>query len=196
MYKRQALDDVICAFRDRPIEKYYPFLITDATYFKVRSEHRITSRAFMVSMGITEEGMKEIVGFGVYDNESKATWLSFYESLKKRGLQSPKMIISDAHQGEKAAIGIVYPGSPWQRCQVHFRRNIAERVPKKYMAGIGLSLIHISTHLLHAGKIVFNDCREDGVLSYLNGREITCPPSEMFIRIKEDIFGKINFWRQ
>ena len=111
----KALDDVICAFRDRPIEKYYPFLITDATYFKVRSEHRITSRAFMVSMGITEEGMKEIVGFGVYDNESKATWLSFYESLKKRGLQSPKMIISDAHQGEKAAIGIVYPGSPWQR---------------------------------------------------------------------------------
>ena len=136
----KALDDVICAFRDRPIEKYYPFLITDATYFKVRSEHRVTSRAFMVSMGITEEGMKEIVGFGVYDNESKATWLSFYESLKKRGLQSPKMIISDAHQGEKAAIGIVYPGSPWQRCQVHFRRNIAERVPKKYMAGIGNDL--------------------------------------------------------
>ncbi len=54
----------------------------------------------------------------------------------------------------------------------------------------------LTTHLLHAGKIVFNDCREDGVLSYLNGREITCPPSEMFIRIKEDIFGKINFWRQ
>ncbi len=124
----KALDEIVCGFRDRPIEKYYPFLITDATYFKVRSEHRVTSKAFMIAIGVTEQGIKEVIGFRVYDNESHNTWLSFYESLKKRGLLSPKMIISDAHKGEKTAIGKVYPDSPWQRCQVHFRKNITERI--------------------------------------------------------------------
>lgn len=136
----KALDEIVCGFRDRPIEKYYPFLITDATYFKVRSQHRVTSKAFMIAIGITEEGIKEVVGFGVYDNESHNTWSSFYESLKKRGMLSPKMIVSDAHKGEKTAIGKVYPDSPWQRCQVHFRKNITEHIQKKYVAGIGSEL--------------------------------------------------------
>lgn len=136
----KALDDIVCEFRDRSIEKSYPFLMTDATYFKVRSDHRITSRALMIAMGMTEEGIKEIIGFKVYDNESSATWLSFYESLRKRGLSAPKMIISDAHNGEKAAIGRVYPDSPWQRCQVHFRKNITDRIQKKYVAGISSEL--------------------------------------------------------
>ena len=70
----KALDDIVCEFRDRPIEKSYPFLMTDATYFKVRSDHRITSRALMIAMGMTEEGIKEIIGFRVCDNESSATW--------------------------------------------------------------------------------------------------------------------------
>lgn len=122
----KALDEIVCGFRDRPIEKYYPFLITDATYFKVRSQHRVTSKAFMIAIGITEEGIKEVVGFGVYDNESHNTWSSFYESLKKRGMLSPKMI--------------VYPDSPWQRCQVHLRKNITEHIQKKYVAGIGSEL--------------------------------------------------------
>ena len=136
----KALDEIVCGFRGRPIEKYYPFLITDATYFKVRSQHRVTSKAFMIAIGITEEGIKEVVGFGVYDNESHNTWSSFYESLKKRGMLSPKMIVSDAHKGEKTAIGKVYPDSPWQRCQVHLRKNITEHIQKKYVAGIGSEL--------------------------------------------------------
>ena len=136
----KALDDIVCEFRDRPIEKSYPFLMTDATYFKVRSDHRITSRALMIAMGMTEEGIKEIIGFRVCDNESSATRLSFYESLRKRGLSAPKMIISDAHNGEKAAIGRVYPDSSWQRCQVHFRKNITDRIQKKYVAGISSEL--------------------------------------------------------
>lgn len=136
----KALDDVVCEFRDRPIEKSYPFLMTDATYFKVRSDHRITSKALMIAVGMTEEGIKEVIGFGVYDNESSSTWLSFYESLRKRGLSAPKMIISDAHNGEKGAIGRVYPDSPWQRCQVHFRKNITGRIQKKYVAGISSEL--------------------------------------------------------
>ena len=139
----KALDEIVCGFRDRPIEKYYPFLITDATYFKVRSQHRVTSKAFMIAIGITEEGIKEVVGFGVYDNESHNTWSSFYESLKKRGMLSPKMIVSDAHKGEKTAIGKVYPDSPWQRCQVHLRKNITEHIQKKYVAGIGSELTEI-----------------------------------------------------
>ena len=63
----KALDDIVCEFRDRPIEKSYPFLMTEATYFKVRSDHRITSRALLIAMGMTEEGITEIIGFRVCD---------------------------------------------------------------------------------------------------------------------------------
>lgn len=136
----KELDAAICAFRDRPLERDYPFLITDATYFRVREDHRVRTKALLVAMGIREDGIKEIIGFHVCDTESTGTWTAFYESLKRRGLKAPKMIISDAHQGEKAAIGRVFAQSPWQRCQVHLRRNIMEKVAAKYQAGLGSEL--------------------------------------------------------
>ena len=117
-------------FKDRPLTGDYPFLIVDATYFKVREKHRIVSKAFMIAYGTNQEGHREILGFEVYDNESKETWNSFLQKLKKRGLQGLLMITSDAHEGIQDAVSKVFPEVPWQRCQFHFARNISENHQK------------------------------------------------------------------
>ena len=118
-------------FKDRPLTGKYPFLTVDATYFKVRDKHRIVSKAFMIAYGTNQEGHREILGFEVYDNESKGTWNSFLQKLKKRGIQGLLMITSDAHEGIQDAISNVFPEVPWQRCQFHFAMNISGKSPKK-----------------------------------------------------------------
>lgn len=137
----KELDVIVNNFKNRPLEGSYPFMYVDATYFKVRENHRITAKAFMVAMAITDEGKREIVGFGVYDNESKTTWKAFFESLKSRGLSDLKLITSDAHDGIIYAISKVFPEVPWQRCQTHFSRNVIEHAPKKYQKAIHAGLL-------------------------------------------------------
>lgn len=127
-------------FRSRPLEVRYPFVIVDATYFKVREEGRIISKAFMIAYGINECGVREILGFAVYNKETKDSWNDFLLSLKKRGLHGLMMITSDAHEGIRDAISKVFPDVPWQRCQFHFSRNIADKTPKKYQAGLRAEL--------------------------------------------------------
>ena len=118
----------------------YPFLTVDATYFKVRENSRVISKAFMIAYGTNAEGHREILGFGIYANESSATWTDFLLGLKKRGLTGLLMITSDAHEGILNAIGKVFPTVPWQRCQFHFIRNITDKAPKKYQAGLQTEL--------------------------------------------------------
>ena len=134
------LDKAVAEFRTRSLEGEYPFLTVDATYFKVRENSRIISKAFMIAYGTNAQGHREILGFGVYVNESAATWTDFLMGLKKRGLTGVLMITSDAHEGILAAIGKVFPTVPWQRCQFHFIRNITEKAPKKYQAGLRAEL--------------------------------------------------------
>ena len=93
------LDEKVKEFRERPLTGNYPFLTVDATYFKVRVNHRIISRAFMIAYGTNQEGHREILGFGVYENESKITWNAFLQGLKDLGLRGLLMITSDAHEG-------------------------------------------------------------------------------------------------
>ncbi len=134
------LDKDVQAFRTRPLSGEYPFLTVDATYFKVRENGRIISKALMVAFGTNAQGHREILGFGVYANESSATWTDFLKSLKKRGMTGVLMITSDAHEGILSAIGKVFPTVPWQRCQFHFIRNITDKAPKKYQAGLRTEL--------------------------------------------------------
>lgn len=134
------LDKAVKEFRTRPLEGDYPFLTVDATYFKVRENSRVISKAFMIAYGTNTEGHREILGFGVYANESSATWADFLLGLKKRGLTGLLMITSDAHDGILNAIGKVFPTVPWQRCQFHFIRNITDKAPKKYQAGLRAEL--------------------------------------------------------
>ena len=134
------LDTAVKEFQTRPLEGDYPFLTVDATYFKVRENSRIISKAFMIAYGTNAEGHRNILGFGVYANESSATWTDFLLSLKKRGLTGLLMITSDAHEGILNAIGKVFPTVPWQRCQFHFSRNITDKAPKKYQTGLRAEL--------------------------------------------------------
>ena len=136
----KTLDKEVKEFRERPLDDSYPFVWVDATYFKVRIKHRITSRAMMVATAMTKEGFREVIGFGVYENESKRTWTDFMESLKDRGLNNVRIITSDAHEGIRHAIAKVFPSTPWQRCQVHFSRNILDYAPPKVEAGLKVEL--------------------------------------------------------
>lgn len=136
----KRLDEIVNQFKNRPLTTPYMFVITDAKYFKVRENHSIVSKAFMVAMGITADGRREIIGFDTYETESEPTWIQFLTSLKDRGLTDINMITSDAHSGLIAALKRVYPEVPWQRCQYHFLKNILHEAPKKEQAGLQTEL--------------------------------------------------------
>jgi putative transposase len=126
------LDPIVNEWANRPLNtKYHPYLFVDAMYIKVREHNRVISKAVYLALGIDEEGRREILGLKVDHNESFKSWSSFFQHLISRGLQSPKLVISDAHEGLKKAIQQDFVGTSWQRCNVHFKRNIVEAMPKK-----------------------------------------------------------------
>lgn len=155
------LDKSVEAFRNRPLTEAYPFLTLDATYFKVRENHRIVSKALMLGYATNEKGIREIVGFGVYSNESKEAWNDFVGSLKKRGLSGLLMITSDAHEGIRDAIAKNYPEVPWQRCQFHFSKNIGDKAPKKYQAGLRSEL----TEMFNCSTIAEARRKRDAIIA-------------------------------
>ena len=108
----KSLDAYVDEFRNRPLTDSYPFLTVDATYFKVRENHRVTARALMTAFAVNSRGLLEVVGFKAYPNESTETWTDFLSGLRQRGLTDPRMIISDAHGGIVAAVGRVFPTLP------------------------------------------------------------------------------------
>lgn len=136
----KELDDKVKEFRDRPLAGDYPFMTIDATYFKVRENSRVISKAFMIAYATNSEGHREIIGFDIYRNESKETWNAFLKQLKARGLTGVRMITSDAHEGIIDAISKQFPDVPWQRCQFHFSRNITQKTPAKYQKGLASEL--------------------------------------------------------
>ena len=139
----RELDAPVRAFVDRPIEKRYLFVMADATYLKVRENHRITSKALMIAIGLDCSGMKEVIGFSLEDSETEATWTAFLSSLRSRGLSGMAMLTSDAHEGLVFALGKVFPGVPWQRCQAHFTRNICALAPKNLREGLRCELVEM-----------------------------------------------------
>lgn len=142
------LDKDVQSFRNRPLTQEYPFVMADATYFKVRENHRLTSKAMMIAIGTSADGKREVLGFGVFDSETNATWEEFFSSLKKRGLHGVKMLTSDAHEGIQYGLCRVFPEVPWQRCQTHFSRNVMDHAPKQYQTAIHdemLKMYHAET---------------------------------------------------
>ena len=114
--------------------------MVDATYFKAREDHRIVSKAFLVALAITSDGAREIVGFDVFDAEDNYSWQTFFKDLKSRGLEGVHMVISDAHKSILRAITKTYSEAAWQRCQVHFIRNILEETPTRFKEGLKTEL--------------------------------------------------------
>ena len=124
------LDAEVAHFRSRSLaHTAFPYLFLDATYLKARVAGRVVSRAVVIATGVTAEGGREILGLDVGDSEDGAFWTAFLRSLKARGLHGVQLVISDAHTGLKHAIGAVLAGAGWQRCRVHFHRNVLARVP-------------------------------------------------------------------
>lgn len=128
----QKLDPIINTWANRSLSStYYPYVFLDAMYIKVREHHQVVSKAVYIATAITEENIREILGLSVDHVESYDSWCRFLQQLKSRGIQSPKLVISDAHQGLQKAIQREFLGTGWQRCNVHFKRNIIDKLPKK-----------------------------------------------------------------
>ena len=129
----EEIDERVNAFLDRPLEGDWPFVWLDATYIKVRQSGRIVSVAVIVAVGVNNEGKREVLGLTVGVSEAETFWSEFLRSLTRRGLRGVKLVISDAHEGLKAAIAKVL-GATWQRCRVHFMRNVLAHVGKGQQA--------------------------------------------------------------
>ena len=125
------LDTSLEVFRTRPLGHVeFPYVFCDATYVKARVGGRVVSRAIVVATGVTRTGDREVLGCDVGDSEDGAFWTAFLRSLRARGLTGVKLVISDAHRGLVGAIEAVLLGAAWQRCRVHFMRNVLAKVPK------------------------------------------------------------------
>lgn len=149
----QHLDGVVEPFRQRPLQGAYPYLWLDALYVKVRQNHRIINQAVVIGIGVRETGEREIVGFAVGASE-EAFWLEFLRSLLARGLHGVQLVISDAHEGLKAAIGKVFNRATWQRCRVHCLRNLLAHVPQgdKAMVAAAVRTIFAQPNRQTAGQ--------------------------------------------
>ena len=127
----EDIDDRVNSFLDRKLEGEWPYLWLDATYLKVRENGRIVSVAAIIATAVNGEGRREIIGLGLGPSEAAVFWLGFLRSLESRGLKGVKLVISDAHEGLKAAIAQVFKAG-WQRCRVHFMRNALAHVSKTH----------------------------------------------------------------
>ncbi len=117
------IDGKVAAFLDRPLEGEWPYLWLDATYVKVREQGRIVSVAVIVAVAVNSDGRREVLGISIGVSEAETFWTDFLRSLARRGLRGVRLVISDAHEGLKAAVARVLHAS-WQRCRVHFMRNV------------------------------------------------------------------------
>jgi putative transposase len=118
----EEIDERVKTFLDRPIEGDWPYLWIDATYVKVRQAGRIVSVAVTVAVAVNTDGRREVLGMAIGASEAETFWIEFLRKLRRRGLSGVKLVISDAHEGLKAAVAKVF-NATWQRCRVHFMRN-------------------------------------------------------------------------
>lgn len=126
-----GLDDEMAAFRTRSLGHIeFPYVFADATYVKGRVRNQVVSRAVVVATGVSMTGEREVLGCAVGDTEDEAFWTEFFRSLRSRGLSGVRLVISDHHLGLKNAIAKAFVGAGWQRCRVHFMRNVLAKVTR------------------------------------------------------------------
>lgn len=134
------IDERVQAFLNRPLEGDWPYLWIDAIYVKQRQAGRIVSVATIVAVAVNTDGCRKVLGMSVGPSEAEPFWTDFLRQLTRRGLRGVRLIVSDAHEGLKAAASKVL-GSTWQRCRVHFMRNALALVPKKQQPAVA-TMIH------------------------------------------------------
>jgi transposase-like protein len=142
------LDERVEAFRGRTLgHTAFPYVYFDATYINVRDDAlgQVVSRAVVIATGITAGGDREILGVDIGDSEDETFWTRFMRSLRDRGLGGVRLVISDAHAGLKAAIRKCFAGASWQRCRVHYVRNLLATVPKAHSEFVAAAFRSIFT---------------------------------------------------
>ena len=139
----KELNDQVKAFRERPLQETYPVLWVDSLYEKIRVGHRVQNMAVAVVVGLDEQGRRDILAVEPMYEESEATYQALFDNLKDRGLKSVWLVVSDAHKGLAKAIQSSFVGCSWQRCKVHFMRNILAHVPAKGKAAFAEKLKQI-----------------------------------------------------
>lgn len=130
-----GLDERVAAFRGRTLGHItFPYVYLDATYINVRDDAlgQVVSRAVVIATGITATGDREVLGVDIGDSEDETFWTRFLRSLRDRGLAGVRLVISDAHEGLKKSIRRCFAGASWQRCRVHYARNLLAKVPKSH----------------------------------------------------------------
>jgi transposase-like protein len=135
-----SLDAQADAFRSRRLDADYPYLWVDARYEHVREDHRVQSMAVVIAYGVRADGVREVLGLDIGLREDVVVWRDFLQGLVARGVRGVKLVISDAHVGLKQAIKEVFLGAAFQRCRVHFRRNLLSRVPKSAQAMVAATV--------------------------------------------------------
>src|SRR5881227_2904212 len=133
------IDERVTGFLERPLEGEWPYLWLDATYLKVRDGGRIVSVAAIIAVAVDAEGRREIVGLHLGPSEAETFWATFLKGLVRRGLKGVKLVVSDAHEGLKAAIRRVL-GATWQRCRVHWMRSALAHVGKGQQSVVAAAL--------------------------------------------------------
>jgi len=131
------LDEKLSDFRRRSLKATeYPYLHIDARYEKVRVDSRVVSQAVLVAVGFTSDGRREVLDWRIADSESQETWGQLFRELKDRGLKGVKLVVSDAHRGIRSALERHFQGVPWQRCRVHFKREMGRKVSYKQLKAL------------------------------------------------------------
>jgi len=159
------LDPIVAAFRTRPLTGEHRYLWVDATYHKVRVDGRVISQATVVAIGITSDGERQVLGVDVGPSEDRACWTAFLRSLVKRGLKGVRLVVSDAHEGLKQALGTVLTGTTWPRCRVHFMRNLLATVPHGAREAIAAIVRTVFAQPDHASALVQLRKVADGIRS-------------------------------
>lgn len=140
----QELDEKLAVFRSRRLDwTSWPYLMIDARYEKVRVEGKVVSQAVLVVVGFTSQGRREVLDWRVGDSESEACWGEIFRSLKDRGLAGVELVVSDAHGGIRSALGRHFQGAAWQRCRVHYKREMGRKVSYKKMPELMKDLVAV-----------------------------------------------------
>ena len=188
------IDAEVERFRNRRLEGEYPYVWLDATFLKVREDGRVQGMAMVIAVGVSDNGERQILGYDIGPSEDGAFWLEFLRSLVARGLRGVKLVISDSHEGLKQAVQSVLHGASWQRCRVHFMRNVLAHVVKGAQQMVAASIRTIFTQQNQA------DAKAQlGLVA--SGLQKRFPKAaEVLVKAEEDILSFMAFpsehWRQ
>ena len=197
------LDELVGAWRNRPLEQDFPFLLVDAIHLKVRQDTRVESMALMLAIGVGEDGVRRLLGCGLGHSECFQSWLDFFRDLVDRGLGGVDLVVSDAHEGLVQAARKVFAGATWQRCQTHFRRNVSDAAPKRHQDAIhaGLDAI-LQAEDIEAARVALEELEGkcDKALGVPGGRLGGCMrgalmASQIQAETADDEHGRAAEWR-